>query len=403
MSARIEGDRDRQNTVEPAKRRRNRAAEGARRADADAGPSTADPRSQERRGSSARDATHPSRVLPPDVWKRFIGIGTKYYFPDGAPAFEDRGTRLTTPSENAEVVRTLISIAQLRGWDGIQVRGSERFRKEAWFAAGRVGLEVRGYKASDVEKAQLARSLAKERGSMRPGSADREAQPQGSISRRAGPRREPQAAPRAHSTPAEVGVFVGRMLEHGPAPYHRDPSQQNSYFVRLATQDGEREIWGVDLEQAIRHSLSAAKVGDDVTVRAVGREPVSVPRKGLTHDGHASSDEPLATHRNRWRIERSDFIAARGRAAAVFKDEGITAQEGVKNYPELQGSYLKLQAAKLGAERDVKDVRERARLVTRARALIADSIERGDPLEPVRLRDPVGREQELRREPERSR
>ena len=54
----------------------------------------------------------------------------------------------------------------------------------------------------------------------------------------------------------------------------------------------------------------------------------------------------------------------------------------------------------------LKDPRERARLIARARALIAESIERGEPLEPVRLREHGSRqpapERAVRREPERS-
>src|SRR5258708_38193884 len=35
--------------------------------------------------------------VPEDVRKRFVQVGAKYFFPDGARAFTDRGHRLTTP------------------------------------------------------------------------------------------------------------------------------------------------------------------------------------------------------------------------------------------------------------------------------------------------------------------
>ena len=48
------------------------------------------------------------RLIPDHIRKRFVQVGHRYYFPDGAHAFTDRGTRLVTPSENTEVVKSLI-------------------------------------------------------------------------------------------------------------------------------------------------------------------------------------------------------------------------------------------------------------------------------------------------------
>ena len=73
--------------------------------------------------------------------RRFVQVGRKYYFPDGARAFTDRGHRLTTASENTEVIKSLVDIAKSRGWEEIVVHGSERFRREAWFAAKTAGIE----------------------------------------------------------------------------------------------------------------------------------------------------------------------------------------------------------------------------------------------------------------------
>ena len=38
------------------------------------------------------------QTVPDHVRRRFVQVGRKYYFPDGARAFTDRGRRLTTPS-----------------------------------------------------------------------------------------------------------------------------------------------------------------------------------------------------------------------------------------------------------------------------------------------------------------
>src|ERR1700732_2886953 len=98
---------------------------------------------QELPASETRAGTKRSDSVPEDVKRRFVEVNNKYYFPDGARAFTDRGTRLTTPSENTEVVRSLIQIAEARGWTELTVRGTERFRKEAWLVARLAGLDVR--------------------------------------------------------------------------------------------------------------------------------------------------------------------------------------------------------------------------------------------------------------------
>src|ERR1700687_3544268 len=130
-------DPDNENAIRRVTRRRpaEPSKPGARAAAADSKPHSSRP---------SRPAAKPdsAQSVPPEIWERFIGIGSKYYFPDGTPAFTDRGTKLTTPSENTEVIRSLVSIAHARGWDRITVTGTERFRKEAWFAAQRVGIAV---------------------------------------------------------------------------------------------------------------------------------------------------------------------------------------------------------------------------------------------------------------------
>src|ERR1700676_784369 len=112
--------------------------------------------------SSAAEKPTPARAVPEEVRRRFVQVKNRYYFPDGARAFTDLGTRLTTGSENTEVVRSLMLIAEARGWTEITVRGTERFRREAWFAARLAGLEVRGYQPSEFEQGHLVRTLGRQ-------------------------------------------------------------------------------------------------------------------------------------------------------------------------------------------------------------------------------------------------
>src|SRR6185437_15406129 len=115
----------------------------------------------------AKETPERRRLVPEHVRKKFVQVGKHYYFADGARAFSDRGQRLTSPSENTEVVRSLVAIAEARGWSEITVRGTARFRKEAWFAARLAGLEVRGYRPSKFERAHLVRTISRDKGGMK--------------------------------------------------------------------------------------------------------------------------------------------------------------------------------------------------------------------------------------------
>ena len=339
-------------------------------------------------GKATNEAPARAKAIPDEIRERFIGIGEKYYFPDGTAAFTDHGAKLTTRSENTEVIRSLVAIAEARGWGEIRLTGTERFRKDAWFAARLAGMEVRGYKPTAFEEERIVRAIARREA----GAAGRnvneeraEATDQSATARTGSePKRSGQPAA---TSGAERGPFTGRLVDHGRATYRHDPKEPMSYYVRLETERGDREIWGVDLERAVRDSLSRPTIGDEVTVRALGRDPVTVRAQQHDREGRVVGSEEIATHRNRWIIERSDFLAERAAAAQVFRDEAVPPVEAVKAHPELQGSYLLLQAARLGAERDIREPEDRALFVSRAREAIAHKIERGDPLEPVRLRD----------------
>jgi hypothetical protein len=58
----------------------------------------------------------------------------------------------------------------------------------------------------------------------------------------------------------------------------------------------------------------------------------------------------------------------------------------VRNHPEVAGTYLSLRAAELAA-RGLRDSEDQRRFVAQVRRALADDIERGEPLQAVRLRE----------------
>jgi hypothetical protein len=344
-----------------------------------------------------------SRAIPEHIQARYIQVGNQFHFNNGDLAFADRGRHLSTRLENSEVIRDLISIAKERGWNEIALKGSERFRKEAWQQANLAGLAVRGYAASDLERTQLVRRMGRERdegGEAVPPypvtSSERSTAP--SMAGDEAARREAQS-----STPAPDRVQAGRLVDHGTANYQFDRHAGLSYFVKLETPDGERTLWGKDLERALERSLSRASIGQEVVVRQLGAKPVTVIRPIRDEDGRIIERTEIQTHLNRWSVERADFISERAQVAVIVRNPGIDARAATAKRPELVGTYTELQAAKLIAEELFTHPADRERFVTRVREAIADEIERGEPLSAPRIKSRApGRSEPPLRTPERA-
>jgi len=319
-----------------------------------------------------------AKQVPDTVRERFIQIGNNFYFPDGAEAFTDHGDRVTTRSENAIVIQSMVAIAQARSAGKVTVTGTDFFKKEAWFAARLTGLDVAGYTPTALEQERLVRALARRRtaesGEETPGHGAAAERPNGQ-------------AGRAPAKPTEQGeLIVGRLVDHGSAPYQHKPAQPMSYYVRIETERGDREIWGVDLERAVRQSLSTPGVGDEVGLRAVGRDPVTVIAPRLDASGREVGRDEFGVHRNKWILEKKEFLDRRFRMADTFRNASIIAAEAVKQYPELEGSYLQLQMARAGVEQRITSSEAREQFVDHLRAHLAKTIEYGQPLEPVHLK-----------------
>ena len=339
-------------------------------------------------GGKPGAATPESRAVPEHIHVRYIQVGNKYHFPNGDPAFADRGRGLTTRLENTEVIRDLIAIAKERGWNDIALKGTERFRKEAWQQANLAGLSVRGYRPSELERAQLVRLMGRERGDGRDSPII-----DGAVwTERPIPRSAPaEEAVHAETRPAPAPdrVRAGRLIDHGTANYQHDRHADLSYYVKIETAEGERTLWGKDLQRAVEQSLSRASPGDEVVVRQLGAKPVTVIRPVRDEEGRIVDRTHVQTHLNRWSVERTDFLKEREQVAQIVRNPGIDAKTAAAKRPELAGTYVELHAAKLIAQELFTHPADRERFITRVREAIADEIERGEPLSAPRIKTPT--------------
>jgi hypothetical protein len=313
-------------------------------------------------------------TVPPSVRDRFIQEGNRFYFPDGFEAFRDRGRTLTTASANTEVIATLVDIARSRSWTEVSVAGTEAFRRESWRQARLAGIEVRGYRPTDEERVALIRAIGSRR------EAAREPATESAI-----PAILEAAPPARSASTLDREQVRGRLLEHGQDFYRHDASKAVSYFVKLETPEGTREVWGKDIERALKQSLSKPRIGDEVVLQRTGRDAVTVRRQGPSEDGEVG-ERSLAAFRNRWTLETRKFMEERGEAAHAVRDVAVKPQDAVRTHPELVGTYLNLRKAQLAA-RILPDADNRREFVRRVRLALARDVERGEPLPQVRLRE----------------
>ena len=86
-------------------------------------------------------------------------------------------------------------------------------------------------------------------------------------------------------------------------------------------------------------------------------------------------------------VESENFFQERARAADTVRDSQIQRDRATEQHPQLVGTYLALGAAEKIAAQRFASAEDRQRFVAMAREVIAQAIERGDPLLSPKLRD----------------
>jgi hypothetical protein len=357
-------------------------------------------------------------AVPDRIFERYYRIGTKYYLDNGELAFTHYSDKLTTPSENSEIARDLVEIARHNGIRDITVTGTERFRREVWAAATRLGLEVRGHEPTLHDEKQLVRAMAREDAARRgvrdegrgavpdadgsPTAAARAAAPPATgPSTRDGIDLPPTDGPGADISRAvdnggvamngratsEGRTYAGELLDHGPEHYQRNPREDMSYYVQVGTANGAIDLWGLDLKRALAEAKSRPRIGDRVVVRQTGQREVTVRTREFDEAGRFLGERNKDTHRNRWTIEKEDFVRERARLAAVLRDEHVSAERGARAHPQLLGTYFIIKQAEEFAKERFRTREERQRFVDHTRERLAQIIERGEALPTTQIRN----------------
>jgi hypothetical protein len=173
-----------------------------------------------------------------------------------------------------------------------------------------------------------------------------------------------------------------------------------SYYVQVGTDNGAIDLWGLDLKRALAEAKSRPKTGDLVVVRQTGQRDVTVRAREFDEAGRFLGERDKDTHRNRWSIEKEEFVRERAGLAAVLRDGRVSAERGTQAHPQLLGSYFIIKEAEEYAKQRYRTRQERERFVEYTRERLAQVVERGEALPTTRIRSrPAERTRASSREP----
>jgi hypothetical protein len=175
-------------------------------------------------------------------------------------------------------------------------------------------------------------------------------------------------------------LIVGRLIEHGIANYEFRANQDPSYYLKILTNRGERLIWGKGLKNALDGAQTAPKIGDVIGARRVERRAVSISTP-------AQSSE--TKFRTTWEVEKASFFADRARRARLVRDGQTDVRETMRAHPELKSAFLSLRSAEDLAAQRIANPADRERFLSLLREAMAGSINRGEPLPEIRIREPA--------------
>ncbi len=285
------------------------------------------------------DATSQARdELLQSVLKRYLVSGDSYHLKDldSTLAFKDKGATLVTQHNDPGIARSMVDLARAKGWASIGVSGTDAFKREIWIYATAQGLETSGYKPTELDIARLGqlRIEAQPKPVAVPAQDNKEKtqSPENAVARReplpalsekheaaltaleAIMRASSPTYPNGHSQ-AQIDaakqkargqwinerVYVGTVVDHGPAPHEHKPDAAPSYFIKLQDAAGRSsELWGVDFPRALQ--ASDHKPGEPVVLAYQGRTPVTLQVKHVGEDGVIEHKSEIV-HRNAWDIK----------------------------------------------------------------------------------------------------
>lgn len=269
------------------------------------------------------------------VHSQFRVAGTKFHFKDQPSklAFQDKGERMVSGSNDDRVAKAMAALSEAKGWKNIKVFGHPDFQREVWMEASLRGIEVRGYKPTEQDlklledkRERVMRNKVEHDSPIRERKQETGRETDSAHQKRHVLPEKSESKALAEqdaetATKAPLRAYAGHVLEHGAAKFNHDPEEKLNYFVKLATDKGEKIVWGVDLKRAM--SEGNVKAGDEVKLEYRGNTPVTVETLKRDKAGKVVGKEEIITKRNQWDIHKSDKARVTEAVASAFIDSKV--------------------------------------------------------------------------------
>ncbi|MCU1124908.1 hypothetical protein JAK51_01470 [Stenotrophomonas maltophilia] len=298
-------------------------------------------------------------------------------------AFVDSGRELRVKGDvSKDVVDALLDTAVSRGWSPVKLFGEKAFKATMWMAFASKGIETQGYTPSKEELSVAAHNRTLN------GVDNRIAGEPGKQE----PITSTKVSGRGEELPkkGEAGL-AGKILEHGEANYNFDKAENLSYFVKLATQAGEKTVWGVDLKRALEQA--GAKVGSQVKLENLGKAAVSVVGALRNEKNEVVGHGTIDTHRNSWKAslvkEVAKTLTHNEKLSKAFDEATSTRQQSkaVEKFPELAQAFAAVTVFEKSLNVTSMPKGEAKDFTDQVRGLISERLLAGKPLPEVQVMD----------------
>lgn len=265
---------------------------------------------------------HPWLHEPPEsIAKRYLYTNGEYYFRDrnNARAFSDEGERLKTPGNDPVVIASMIEVAKTKGWTSLHLKGTEEFKREAWYQAKLAGLDVTGFEPKPVDQARLAAAI----GDPIPDNTMSQ-----STAKQLAQGNDPSLPGISHVDQehgSKPNPLHGTVVAFGSDAYKHDKREgvAQSFFIAIKGLDGSiTEHWGKDLERLAAEAKLA--IGDMVTLMRGGKKDVTVADPVHDADGKLIRYQDKVSQLNAWDVTMHE------RAKAAETPTVATVPESVK-------------------------------------------------------------------------
>jgi hypothetical protein len=283
-------------------------------------------------------------------------------YDDKRPAISDRGDSLHTKNADRSTAMDMIELAAHRGWASMKVKGPEEFRREMWIEGTAQGIEVKGYRPNDKDRAEAERraELIGERVIERTDNGKSSPGRQSDATAQAEPQTKGQSNV-IQMIDYKKGL-EGKITDTGTAPYRDREGASPTPYVALELADGRsHKLWGVGLPDMLdKHQL---KVGDKATIYDDGQKAVTVTER----DPKTGEERQKNTFRREWGardIDRQEHV--RNRVEPVQKrDEPVIESAGSQEFKKEAANVAKNPDAESGTKHQQEQQRHSDRLEER--------------------------------------